>query len=426
MNAATDNGQRTTDSKQLTTDHGPCCAPAWFRFGVIAAAVLLMCSCRSSSGPKYRVATPNGAVIRGQSPDAVGSAPSSAVAPAAAHLPRIFAPRRMDQAACLPDGSPAAPCAEAGCACCDYGPIRGPSDEYLCDGGDHGLPAAVLKDRTLAGLEQEDAVAHYDTVDGRTVITPSNKVCIYAPRFAAVRKVVDLRAYARYDAAGGTTQQLAPVRINESEEVTTTAALLEPGIHRERQPSSLLRERNQAGELDRDRRAAAIIGVLAPYANLEIVRTGQYVGQDRVELARSSLNAITWTSNQAAQVVFDNRRAQAEVSVQTPGTIYHLLTPNNPRLRLVKLASRGEALPGEEVEFTLRFDNVGDRVIGNVTIVDNLTTRLQYVADSQKSSLKANFSTRPNDGDSLVLRWEIREPVQPGQGGVLQFRARVR
>jgi uncharacterized repeat protein (TIGR01451 family) len=81
---------------------------------------------------------------------------------------------------------------------------------------------------------------------------------------------------------------------------------------------------------------------------------------------------------------------------------------------------------GEEIEFTLRFDNVGNRVIGNVTIVDNLTTRLEYVPDSQKSSLEANFSTQPNEGDSVVLRWEIIDPLPAGEGGVLQFRARVR
>src|SRR5690606_23596303 len=148
--------------------------------------------------------------------------------PAAAAFPAYLTGEQVAQAQCLPDGFVPAPCSHDGCACCNYGPVRGPSDEYLCDGGDHGLPAAVLKDWSVAGLEQEDTVAHYDTVDGRTIITPSNKVCIYAPRFAAVRKVVDLEAYARYDAVAGAKQRMIPVGANESEEVTTTAALLEP------------------------------------------------------------------------------------------------------------------------------------------------------------------------------------------------------
>jgi hypothetical protein len=61
-----------------------------------------------------------------------------------------------------------------------------------------------------------------------------------------------------------------------------------------------------------------------------------------------------------------------------------------------------------------------------VTIVDNLTTRLEYVADSQESSLQADFLTQPNDGDSLVLRWEIIDPLPPGQGGTISFKCRVR
>jgi uncharacterized repeat protein (TIGR01451 family) len=125
-------------------------------------------------------------------------------------------------------------------------------------------------------------------------------------------------------------------------------------------------------------------------------------------------------------VLLDNRQAVAHVGVQTAGTVYLLVEPNNPKLRLVKLASTDAAHPGEEVEFTLRFDNVGDRVVGNVTILDSLATRLEYVEGSQKCSLDAQFEARANDGESLKLRWQITEPLKPGQGGVIQFRCRVR
>ena len=80
---------------------------------------------------------------------------------------------------------------------CPETAIIGPGDEYLCDGGDYGLPAAVRADWSVDGLEQEDAIAHYDTLDGRVVVTPSNRVCIYAPRFAAVRRVENPLAHER-------------------------------------------------------------------------------------------------------------------------------------------------------------------------------------------------------------------------------------
>ncbi|MBA4105859.1 MAG: hypothetical protein C0485_08885 [Pirellula sp.] len=469
-------------------------APAWFRYGVIAAAAIVMCSCRIAE-PRYRIAqnqpNPSSADSQLASPshqaDAMqysvqstaygvpetGSAesdqvvvaedseeattdlrqpvdvqpaafaddssaspaelklppapmPKSAIRHAAAEIPTHLTSAQLAQAQCLPEGNWQSMCSGEGCGCCNHGPARGPTDEYLCDGGDMHLPAAVNADWKVTGLEQEDTVAHYDTVDGRTIITPSNKVCLYAPRFAAVREVTDLRAYARIDAPGGTIQNINPIKIEETEDVLTSLAEIKPDIHREKEPPSLLREREQAGELDRDRRVAVTIGTLQPYCNVQLIRSGEVIGTDIVKIARASLAAIAWSGVEAAQVVLDSRQAQAAVSDVSPGTIYHLFEPNNPKLRLVKLASKSSAQPGEEVEFTLRFDNVGDKVIGNVVIADNLTTRLEYVEGSQKSSLPANFTTQVNDGESLILRWELTEPLEKGKGGVLQFRCKVR
>jgi uncharacterized repeat protein (TIGR01451 family) len=471
--------------------HAPrCAAPTWFRYGLIALAALVMCSCRTSQ-PEYRVADhaaeaehvplaqpasvrPNPTAIAAARrmpvvqqasyderyaplPDLDVAADGQPIAlpmlsdrnaftrrkaelPAGRYaqvappnfpkqLPTHLTDEQVELATCPPEGCNIVPCTPDGCGpciCCNNDPVRGPADEYLCDGGDYGLPAAVVKSGDIAGLEPEDAVAHYDTVDGRTVLTPSNKVCVYAPRFAAVRQVVDVEAYARIDAPEGAIQPVAPAKIDEDEEPATTLAALEAAIDRSRQPPSLLRNRKQPGELDNEQRVAVVMGSLAPYANLTVVRVGEIVGEERVKIARSSLAAITWAGDQAPQVILDRKRAHAEVSVKTPGTIYLLVEPNHPKLRLIKLADRGSAQIGEEVEFTLRFDNVGDRVIGNVTIVDNLTTRLEYVEGSQKSTLKAEFKTDENIADSLKLRWEIADPLQPGQGGVIQFRAKVR
>ena len=136
--------------------------------------------------------------------------------------------------------------------------------------------------------------------------------------------------------------------------------------------------------------------------------------------------AVAWNGDQAAQVVFSNRQAVAVVGLKQPGIVYQTDEPGDPRLRLVKLASTNNALPGEEVEFTLRFDSIGDQMIGNVTIIDNLTTRLEYVPNTAKSTVAASFSSVPNGAGSTVLRWEIKDPLKPGEGGVLQFKCRVK
>jgi uncharacterized repeat protein (TIGR01451 family) len=107
-------------------------------------------------------------------------------------------------------------------------------------------------------------------------------------------------------------------------------------------------------------------------------------------------------------------------------SVYRVETEGHAKLRLIKVASTPFAKSGEEVWFTLRFDNLGDQVIGNVTIIDSLSTRLEYVPDSAQCSREASFSTQPNEGDSSVLRCEIKDPLEAGQGGVIRFCCKVR
>lgn len=327
---------------------------------------------------------------------------------------------------CSPQGCSPQTCGPQGCGCGGNCPIVGPRDEYLCDGGDDGLPVGIRRDWKVDGLEQEDTIAHYDTVDGRTVVTPSNQVCIYAPRFGVVRRSIDLHEYARADSAGGFDSPLSLSKIDENERATTSLAQLEPTIQRNEDPATLVRDRTQLGGLARAMVIEEIDGSLAPYADLQIIRAGTIDNGEKALLARASLAAVTWAGDQAPQITIDERHAQAAVRDSQPGIVYHLHDPKKPHLRLIKLASCGAAKLGDEVEFTLRFDNVGSQVIGNVTIMDNLTTRLEYVEDSAKSSVEADFSAEPNTGGSVVLRWEIKEPIEAGKGGILQFKCKVR
>ncbi|MCG8448111.1 MAG: DUF11 domain-containing protein [Pirellulales bacterium] len=401
--------------------------PVWFRYGVVALATLMLCSCQAVL-PVQQLAVSSvvDEVVEISQYDEIISPPVIPVIYCTdSHTPPPAA-RRAEYAAGIRSGG----CSCQGCSkkkgAGDDCPLVGPRDEYLCDGGDRGLPAGVREDWQIDGLEQEDTIAHYDTVDGRTVITPSNQVCVYAPRFGVVRRVVDLHAYARYDMPTGFEKPLSLARIDENEEAATSLAQLEPTLHRNDNSASTLQERQQLGELDQDVHLAEFDGSLAPYADLQIVRGGAVENGEKALLARASLAAIAWSGDQAPQVTIDSDQAQAAVLDAQPGVVYHTNQPNEPRLRLIKLASAGSARPGEEIEFTLRFDNIGNREMGNVTIVDNLTTRLEYVPDSAKSSLEADFSTEPNSGGSVVLRWEIKQPLAAGEGGILQFKCKVR
>ena len=62
-------------------------------------------------------------------------------------------------------------------------------EEYVFDGDDRGLKIQVDPDFNVYGLDPEDTFGHYDTLDGKRIVVPSNRVAIYAPRFGSVRKI---------------------------------------------------------------------------------------------------------------------------------------------------------------------------------------------------------------------------------------------
>ena len=315
---------------------------------------------------------------------------------------------------------------DANCFECNACNFIGPPDEYICDGGDDGMPVGVRADWTIDGLEEEDTIAHYDTLDGEVVVQPSNRVCLYAPRFAAVRRAIGPRIDQQNDVVGSLADELALVGAHDAQEPATSIQRHAVHVEVGEQPVSVFRQRQQVGELKLRVAVLEDVGRVAPYANISIVRSGVLENHEKAWLAERIETAHTWTGDQAVQVIVDNLEMVTLVGEQQVGEIFGQKEPDRPRLRLCKLASTGNAQPGQVVEFTLRYDNIGDQEIGNVTIVDNLSPRLEYVADSAKSTRQAEFVTEPNETGSLVLRWEIKEPLGPGEGGVLQFQTTVR
>lgn len=301
-----------------------------------------------------------------------------------------------------------------------------PEQEYLRDGGDKETRVIVREDWRVDGLDLEDTVAHYDTLDGRTLVEPSNEVCLYAPRFSAVRRVDNVFEGEQHSKAGGHTQPIALVRHEEKQFAATNMQPLQPVGDRAARRANIAKQRALGVPVFTVLVPAPLQDRLKPHENFTLFRTGQMVATEKALLAKAAQAAIVWESKQAVQIILDGKRAQADVQVQSVEVTYRVDEPGNPKLRLCKTASATSALPGEEIDFTLWFDNVGDQTIGNVTIIDNLTTRLEYVPESAQSSVKASFSVEPNEGDSLTLRWEIAEPMKPGEGGLVRFKCRVR
>ena len=300
-----------------------------------------------------------------------------------------------------------------------------PADEYLCDGGDANVRATVNRDSVVYGLDLEDTIAHYDTADGRTLVTPSNSVCIYAPRFASVRKLVGVQQDERLLRPGEIDLPVPPL----VEEATRPPMVVEQPLPTLRlldiDGPLALRDRRREVEIDQTQRVAELVREFEAYEDFQVVRLGVDSSAEKARLIESIVAAVEWSDNDAPEVLVGGQEAAVNKSVERTGLVYQVEV-GSPCLRIIKLADRTAAQPGEIVEFTLRYDNIGEQTVDQVTIMDNLTTRLEYVPNSSQSDREAEFLSEENQGESLALRWEIKEPLLPGDGGIIRFRCRVR
>jgi uncharacterized repeat protein (TIGR01451 family) len=300
-------------------------------------------------------------------------------------------------------------------------------DEYLCDGGDREAPVDVMPDWTVYGLDTEDTIAHFDTLDGRTEVEASNRVCMYAPRFASVRQVTGLIVNRQRTSVAGFE---LPVHLNSQEALggpTIMNQPLQPGRYVGARGIQQFREQLRGNDLANAQAVAGIINRFKAFEDLQLIRNGQFDNTEKARLSEGMTAALVWTADQGVQVcIGDLTLIEVTGDSAAQSVCRYDLPPGKPRMRVVKVASKRAAQPGDEVEFTIRFDNVGDEVVGNVTIIDNLTARLAYVPDSAECTRDANFIAEENESGSLILRWEIIDPIEVGEGGIIRFTCRVR
>lgn len=302
-----------------------------------------------------------------------------------------------------------------------------PQDEFIADGGMGPKGVKVHDDFSVSGLEPENTIVHFDTIDGKVGVEASNRVEIYAPKFRAVRQVIyagineNVQKPIGYD---GT--QLA---VNQQRNVGEMQSKrhLAYGENIAAKPGEQFIGKRVAGEASNRRQMMMADNAFKAYENLKIIKTGVMDRSEAGVLAESIRRAASWGFTSNPQVAIDYNRVMAVVKDEGPGVLYTLdKDTNNPKVRIVKIASVEDARPGDHIEFTIRFDNVGDEPVGNVTILDSLTGRLEYAEGSAQCSKKGAFMTEPNKAGSLVLRWEIDDPLEPGEGGIIRFECIVR
>lgn len=297
--------------------------------------------------------------------------------------------------------------------------------EFLCDGGDQLPPAKVRSDDQIIGVGLEDTVVKYETVDGGLHVEPSNRVCIYAPRFASVRKVTGAVTDEKTVAAVGYDRPQGPVDVGLRQPSSAVMAPVGPVLSDLARGPDAMRGRDRGVPVENVNTPVLAEDVIAVLADLSIISHGVLREADKPWLAKGATAAITWSLDEAVQVVVDNVQASvATADVAAEGlTVYDL--PGG-RLRVCKLADRQSAQVGDVVTFVLRVDNTGEGKLNNVVLTDNLTTRLEYIEGSQTCSKGAVFETEENDGGSLRLSWSFTDDFKVGEAAIIRFRCRVR
>jgi uncharacterized repeat protein (TIGR01451 family) len=298
--------------------------------------------------------------------------------------------------------------------------------EFLCDGGDQAPQAIVRRDDSIGGVQPEDTVVHYTTEAGDIEIQASNRTCVYAPRFSSVRKITGALAGGR---AVGLKQVDRPwgtdlVDVNlPGLTVTESTKLAHADVARR---IDAMRERNRGVPVEsvlQPIQAADIMAVLANISNLEM---GELRDNEQAEFEKLALAAVTWSLDEALEVAIEDMKTPTLTrDQQIRGfTIYEF--PDAGRLQICKLADRDHALPGEVVNFAIRVVNVGDSPVENIVLTDNLTTRLEYVADSQSCTGGAEFEANSNEARSLKLQWKLTDKLRVGESVTVRFQCKVR
>ncbi len=176
--------------------------------------------------------------------------------------------------------------------------------ELLHDGGDRLPKARVRRDWQVLGLDPEDTIVHYDTLGGRTEVSPSNRVSVYAPRFAATRQVNNVIQYETVSPAAHVRLMATPHAAERRDEAEAVKQQI--GTVREigETVPQAVQDRQRGLNVEQLDIAKAMVRRLLPFENLEVIRTGVYDSHESTlcREVRPGRPSVDRDSNRAACV----------------------------------------------------------------------------------------------------------------------------
>lgn len=321
-------------------------------------------------------------------------------------------------------------------------PLHGPAcpqNEIVRDGGDKYPRATIGSQAQAVGVDTEDSVAEFTGSKGGRRVIPSNRVCLYMPRFCWVTQQTGIGGVDHQIGPAGATMSLGINRIDIRQ--PSLATVSETRING-------IRSRTRAGGLDLTQFAGRVVKlqiiqgqdlVQTPKAN--VVDRGPDSVKDRLRPQATSAEERLVTKSGAIgiqQLLSETKavalaRSEAGPKVVSSQTVARearsdckedMVVLDQPMV-LHKSADKQVAVPGEIVTFTLRFSNMTGKPLTDVAIIDNLSPRLEFQEGSARSNKEAVFTVQENEAGSLILRWEVGT-LAPGENALVRFQAKVR
>lgn len=298
--------------------------------------------------------------------------------------------------------------------------------EYVCDGGDTKAQVVIHDDWSAVGIEPTDTVIYYETQGGKVCVKPSNRVCIYAPRFGAVRQV---SGAILASGAIGTEKVYSPLTPGKLDETSLISSVSQPLVpHGEDQVNLIDAFQDEAlgTPIESVVPLRRMSEARVPWSAESLLTIGRIQDEEIAVLKKVIQNAHEWTNVDSLKVMVDGKQVALLNSSIAAQDVHVYEMPDKCAVRIVKTASHSIANSGDIVSFTLRFDNSGPNPVENIVIMDSLSPRLEYIENSQQCSVDVRFTAEPNEVGSKVLKWELVNPLKPSDGGAISFDCRVR
>ena len=309
----------------------------------------------------------------------------------------------------------------------DGPPSENYPDEYIFDGGDRNDPIHYGIYNRL-GFDTEDTIAEFQDDEGERYTKTTNRVAIYAPRFGSLRTV-------SMPTGGHSIDKLATTQ--DMKISAGASSRVASNMHQQRNGLKGIRVRSRASGLNAKTLDTQVHNIARLESRTKLINLYEevafQVGGGLSKADEASLNlgiqaANAWAHDQRAVISAVNESLGETYSSSTAAQYVGLEIDHKTKgnLRILKLADKKIAKQGDEITFTILYANTGEKELNNIRIVDNLTPRLEYIEDSAGSDRAGRITTTENDEGSVILTFELDDPLPGHTAGEISFKCRVR